>query len=320
MFIVEVIFLSNKTCPMYGGQAVVEGVMFGGKNVTVTAIRRKDQSIDFFQINNHENQIIKKLKKIPFLRGIVALIQSSANGSKHLNFSTERFDVNPGEEITEDTSKLTMIFGVAIVGVLSLIFGKLLFTVLPAFLADLLFGRLVPNQFFNNLIEGGIKIVLLFAYIIAISQTPFIKRLFQYHGAEHKVINAFEAGSPLTVENVKKYSRFHYRCGSSFIILSVIIGVIIYSLYNQFISPYDSIWDRIIQRIALIPLVIGVSYEVLRLTNSVREIPVLKWFGLPGIWLQTLTTKEPEDDQIEVSIAAFNRMRELDTKEKMLVM
>lgn len=305
---------------MYGGQAVVEGVMFGGKNVTVTAIRRKDQSIDFFQINNHENQIIKKLKKIPFLRGIVALIQSSANGSKHLNFSTERFDVNPGEEITEDTSKLTMIFGVAIVGVLSLIFGKLLFTVLPAFLADLLFGRLVPNQFFNNLIEGGIKIVLLFAYIIAISQTPFIKRLFQYHGAEHKVINAFEAGSPLTVENVKKYSRFHYRCGSSFIILSVIIGVIIYSLYNQFISPYDSIWDRIIQRIALIPLVIGVSYEVLRLTNSVREIPVLKWFGLPGIWLQTLTTKEPEDDQIEVSIAAFNRMRELDTKEKMLVM
>ncbi|GBF11016.1 DUF1385 domain-containing protein [Tepidibacillus sp. HK-1] len=312
--------MSNKTCPMYGGQAVVEGVMFGGKNVTVTAIRRKDQSIDFFQINNHENQIIKKLKKIPFLRGIVALIQSSANGSKHLNFSTERFDVNPGEEITEDTSKLTMIFGVAIVGVLSLIFGKLLFTVLPAFLADLLFGRLVPNQFFNNLIEGGIKIVLLFAYIIAISQTPFIKRLFQYHGAEHKVINAFEAGSPLTVENVKKYSRFHYRCGSSFIILSVIIGVIIYSLYNQFISPYDSIWDRIIQRIALIPLVIGVSYEVLRLTNSVREIPVLKWFGLPGIWLQTLTTKEPEDDQIEVSIAAFNRMRELDTKEKMLVM
>ncbi|MFT9487605.1 DUF1385 domain-containing protein [Tepidibacillus infernus] len=312
--------MSNKTCPMYGGQAVVEGVMFGGKNVTVTAIRRKDQSIDFFQINNHENQIIKKLKKIPFLRGIVALIQSSANGSKHLNFSTERFDVNPGEEIKEDTSKLTMIFGVAIVGVLSLIFGKLLFTVLPAFLADLLFGRLVPNQFFNNLIEGGIKIVLLFAYIIAISQTPFIKRLFQYHGAEHKVINAFEAGSPLTVENVKKYSRFHYRCGSSFIILSVIIGVIIYSLYNQFISPYDSIWDRIIQRIALIPLVIGVSYEVLRLTNSVREIPVLKWFGLPGIWLQTLTTKEPEDDQIEVSIAAFNRMRELDTKEKMLVM
>ncbi|OEF95501.1 hypothetical protein BHF71_04730 [Vulcanibacillus modesticaldus] len=309
--------MSNKNTQCYGGQAVVEGVMFGGKKYSVTAIRRKNKRIDYFEIQNKEKKSVSYLKKIPFLRGIVALIQASANGSKHLNFSTEHFDLDPDEEKNikdENISNLTMILGVAVVGVLSFIFGKVIFTALPAFLAELFFGKLVPNQFYNNLIEGGIKIIILFIYIIAISQAALIKRLFQYHGAEHKVINAFEAGEELTVENVKKYSRFHYRCGSSFIIFSVVIGVLIYSFYNGFISEYNSIWDRIIQRIALIPVVIGVSYEVLRFTNLLRDMPILKWLGLPGIWLQYLTTKEPDESQIEVSIAAFQRLRELDNQ------
>ncbi len=228
-----------------------------------------------------------------------------------MNFSAERFDVNPGEEIQQDTSKLTMILGVTVVGILSFIFGKLLFTALPAVLAQILFGKLIPNQFFNNLIEGLIKVLLLFGYILAIATTPFIKRLFQYHGAEHKVINTFESGEDLTVLNVKKHSRFHYRCGSSFMVLTVIIGVLIYSIVNVY-YPYHSIWDRVGQRILLIPVVIAVSYEFLRLTNAVRDIPVLKWLGLPGVLLQNLTTKEPDEDQIEVSIASFNRMRELE--------
>jgi len=304
--------MKKESCQLYGGQAVVEGVMFGGKQYSVTAIRRKDDSIEYYELPNNENNQVNLLKKIPFLRGIVALIQSSANGSRHLNFSTERYDVEPGEKNEEmSTSKVTMILGVAVVGVLSVIFGKMLFTALPAFLANLLFGKLVPDQFYNNLIEGGIKIIILLGYIYAISQAPFINRLFQYHGAEHKVINTFETDEELTVANVKKYSRFHYRCGSSFIILSVIIGVIIYSIYNEFI-PYNNLWDRILQRITLIPVVVGVSYEALRFTNYLRNIPVLKWLGLPGVWLQYLTTKEPDDSQIEVSIAAFNRLRDLD--------
>ena len=143
-----------KTCPIYGGQAVVEGVMFAGKKVTVTAVRRKDQSIEYLEMNNVENKTMKKLKKIPLLRGIVALFQSISNGSKHLNFSAERFDVNPGEEIQEDTSKFTMILGVTVVAILSFVFGKLIFTALPAALAQLLFGKLVPNQFLNNLLEN----------------------------------------------------------------------------------------------------------------------------------------------------------------------
>lgn len=313
--------MSKKTSSIYGGQAVVEGVMFGGKKVSVTAIRRKNNSIEYFEMPNNENKVIKSLKKIPLLRGIVALLQSAANGSKHLNFSTERFDVDPGEEEIleeEKKSKIAMILGVAVIGVLSLIFGKLLFTALPAFLANLLFGKLVPNQFFNNLIEGGIKIIILFTYIMAIAKTPFIKRLFQYHGAEHKVINTYEAGEELTVENVRNHSRFHYRCGSSFMILSVIIGVLIYSIYNYYV-PYHGTIDRVVQRIALIPLVIGVSYEALRFTNSVRSSKVLKWLGMPGVWLQVLTTKEPDDSQIEVSISAFNRMRELDSHPENIV-
>lgn len=309
--------MSKNSTPHYGGQAVVEGVMFGGKKISVTAIRRKDQSIEYLEIPNYDNKVVNRLKKIPFLRGIVALIISAANGSKHLNFSTERFDIDPNEDDAEiekenNVSKVTMVLGVAVVGVLSLLFSKALFSALPAFLAEFFFGTLVPNQFFNILIEGGIKIILLLSYIFAIAQVPFIKRLFQYHGAEHKVINAFEAGVDLTVDNVKKHSRFHYRCGSSFTVFSVFVGIIIYSLFNEFINPYDSILERVLQRLALIPVVIGFAYEVLKFTNSVRDNILLKWLGYPGIWLQLLTTKEPDESQIEVSILSFNRMRELD--------
>lgn len=302
----------NKTRD-YGGQAVIEGVMFGGQRVNVTAIRRKDQSIDYFEAIREDIKWVKPLKKIPIVRGVVGLIEASANGSKHLNFSTDKYDVDPKDddkiENASETSKLAMIFGVAAIGVLSLVVGKVIFTVVPAVLASILFDRLVTNQFVNNLIEGGIKLSILLAYILLISQTPLIKRLFRYHGAEHKVINAYEAGDELTIENVQRRSRLHYRCGSSFILLTVIIGVIVYSMF-----VYDNIWERIYLRLILLPLVIGLSYEALRLTNKLRDIPVLKYLGYPGLWLQLLTTKEPTDDQVEVAIASFNRMREFDEK------
>lgn len=298
----------------YGGQAVIEGVMFGGKKVIVTAIRRKDNSIEYFHEEKKQNRFLQPLKKVPLLRGIVGLIEASANGSKHLNFSSERYDVDPGEEdkVEEKESggwNLSMILGVAVVGVLSFIFGKLIFTVVPAILADILFTRWVTNNILQNLIEGAIKILLLLIYLFAISQTPLIKRLFQYHGAEHKVINTYEAGVELTVENVQKFSTLHYRCGSSFIIFTVLVGVIIYSFFQ-----YDSLWERIYQRIILLPLVIGASYEVLQFTNKLRDLPLLRLLGYPGLLLQKLTTKEPEDKQVEVAIASFKKMMELDQK------
>lgn len=311
--------MSQET-PSYGGQAVIEGVMFGGKHINVTAVRRKNQEITFLEVPRSDKRWVTKLRKIPLLRGLVSIIDSSAKGSKHLNYSAESYaeDELEPEELAKEQEKqkkkeegwsLGMIFGVAAMGILSFLFGKLIFTLVPVFIEDFLFRDVIDNYVVRNLIEGGIKMILLLIYLWAMSQTPVIKRLFQYHGAEHKVISAFEAGEELTVENVQKYSRLHYRCGSSFMMLTIILGVIIYSVF-----PWDNLWERVIQRLILLPVVICVSFEVLKGTNAVRDVPGLKYLGYPGLWLQLLTTKEPKDDQVEVSIASFNRMRELDAE------
>lgn len=304
----------SQTTAVYGGQAVIEGVMFAGQHVNVTAVRRKNQEITFYEIPKKETHaIVKVLKKIPFVRGVVSIIESAAKGSQHLTYSAEAYaedEAGPEEQPVapkKETWNLGMILGVAVVGVLSFLFGKFVMTLVPAALEEMLFKQAFDSIFLHNLLEGAIKIVLLLAYLWGISQTPIIKRLFQYHGAEHKVISAYEAGQELTIENVQKQSRLHYRCGSSFIIFTVIVGVIIYSFFE-----WNSMWERLVLRIALLPAVLGVSYEVLRATNALRDIPVLRWLGYPGLWLQLLTTKEPTDDQVAVSIASFNRMRELD--------
>ncbi|MCM3566647.1 DUF1385 domain-containing protein [Neobacillus mesonae] len=314
--------MSNSQKPVYGGQAVVEGVMFGGKYHYVTAVRRKDHSIEYFHLPRKANPALTKLKKIPFLRGIIAIIEASANGSKHLNFSSERYDVDPKDDETikeKEVSKLTMYLGVAVIGVISFIFGKFAFTLVPALLAELT-RPIFPSDFVQVLIESFIKLILLLSYIYFVSLTPLIKRVFQYHGAEHKVINTFESGAPLTIENVQSHSRLHYRCGSSFILFTVIVGLFVYLLV-----PTTPLWLRIVDRILLIPVVLGISFEVLQFTNKLRDIPVLKYLGLPGLWLQLLTTKEPDDEQVEVAIMSFQELlrreteTELDLKKEEIV-
>lgn len=226
-----------------------------------------------------------------------------------MQFSGDRYDVTPGEEVVEEEqsgSKLQMILGVAIVGVLSFLFGKFVFTLVPVFLAQAL-ATWVPGKTGQILLESGFKLLLLLSYLYIISLTPLIKRVFQYHGAEHKVINCYEAKLPLTVENVQAQSRLHYRCGSSFILFTVIVGMFVY-----FFVPTDPFWFRIVNRILLIPVVLGISFEVLQATNAVRNIPVLRFLGYPGLWLQLLTTKEPQDDQVEVAIASFNKLLEVE--------
>jgi uncharacterized protein YqhQ len=304
---------------IYGGQAVIEGVMMAGRNVHVTAVRKKDGSIDYLEVPKTEIGWVKVLKKIPFVRGIVGIIEASAKGAQHLNFSAEVFAEEENENGNKDDvkkqekpgflSNISMFLGVAVIGVLSFLFGKFVFTLVPAIIEEFLFKHTFSSQIGHNLVEGLIKIILLVGYIYAISLTPMIKRLFQYHGAEHKVISAYEAGVDLTVPNVQKFSTLHYRCGSSFIVFTVIVGVVIYSFVR-----YDSLLERVGQRLVLLPLVIGISYELLRFTNSLRTVPVLRYMGYPGLWLQKLTTKQPFDDQVEVSIASFNRMREAEQR------
>ncbi|MDP4096759.1 DUF1385 domain-containing protein [Paenibacillus sp. P96] len=299
----------------YGGQAVIEGVMFGGKRVNVTAVRRKNGDITFLEVPRRDSSLVNKLRRVPLLRGIVSIIDASAKGTKHLNYSADAYaedEMNPEERAAQQEKEdskwsLSMIIGVAAIGILSFLFGKLVLTLVPVVVEDFLFGDLFTSQIGHNLAEGVIKLILLLAYLWGISQTPMIKRLFQYHGAEHKVISAYEAGVELTPENVQKFSRLHYRCGSSFIMLTVIIGVIVYSLFT-----YENIWERMGQRIILLPVVLGLSFEFLKLTNSLRDVPVLRYLGYPGLWLQLLTTKEPSNDQVEVSIASFQRMLSLE--------
>ncbi|BBH21131.1 membrane protein [Paenibacillus baekrokdamisoli] len=312
--------MSQDSRNIYGGQAVIEGVMFAGKHANVTAVRRKNNEIMFYEVPRTTKPWLQKLKKIPLLRGIVAILESSAKGSQHLNFSLESYaeDELEGEQDEAKLAKakkaeekkgwsLSMIVGVAVAGILSFIVGKLVFTVVPAAVEQLLFGHAFSNIIVHNLIEGVIKILFLLSYLYIISLTPLIKRLFQYHGAEHKVISAYEAGVELTVANVQRYTRLHYRCGSSFIVFSVLVGIIVYSFFH-----WDSMWERIYLRVLLLPVVLGASYEALRFTNALRDTPVLRFLGYPGLWLQKLTTKEPNDEQVAVSIASFNRMLELD--------
>ncbi|MCM3389921.1 DUF1385 domain-containing protein [Ureibacillus chungkukjangi] len=282
--------------------------MFGGKDHTVTAVRRNDDSIEYFYAKKTKKPIYQKLKKIPFLRGVIALIESSGLGAKHLQFASERYDIDPGEEEDnqEEASKLQMILGVAVVGVISFLFAKFVFTLVPVFLAEL-FSPWISGKYPQIFLETFFKLILLLSYLYIISMTPLIKRVFQYHGAEHKVINCYEAGLDITVENVQKQSRLHYRCGSSFILFTVVIGMFVY-----FFFPTDPLWLRVVIRILLIPVVLGISFEVLQATNAVREIPVLKYLGYPGLWLQLLTTKEPKDEMVEVAIASFNKLHEVE--------
>ncbi|MGA8941724.1 MAG: DUF1385 domain-containing protein [Thermoactinomyces sp.] len=293
--------------------------MFGGRFIQVTAIQRKNGDIEYYELEKKEIGWLKPLKHLPFVRGLVSLVESSILSAKHMQYSSEKYDDDQEEEleqpspddIPEKGSRWEMILSVTIISILSLVIGKAIFTALPAYLASILFDRYVKDLILQNLIEGAIKTILLLGYLLVISQTPLIKRLYQYHGAEHKVINAFEHGETLTVENVQKYSTLHYRCGSSFIVFTIIVGVIVYSFFS-----YDNVWERIGIRLLLIPAVIGLSYEVLRLTNWLRNKPVLKYMGYPGLWLQKLTTKEPTDEQVKVAIKAFERMRKLDAEQE----
>lgn len=296
----------------YGGQALIEGVMFAGRKSFVSAIRRKDNSIEYFEVERKDSKIFNTFKKIPLVRGIVAIILSSANGVKHLDFAADRYDVDPADDALmeekkeKETSKLVMWLGIGAIGVLSFIIGKLIFTVTPAIVANF-FSGIVPSKPGQVLLEGAIKLIFLLSYIYFVALTPLIKKVFQYHGAEHKVINAYEAKLPLTIENVQKQSRLHYRCGSSFMLFTVIIGIFVY----MFVAT-DPLWWRIVNRILLLPLVIGLSFEVLQITNKVRSIPVLRFLGYPGLWLQLLTTKEPTDDQVDVALHSFAKVLEND--------
>lgn len=287
-----------------GGQAVLEGIMMRHGDDYAVAVRKPDGEI-FVQKEEYHSVIKwKALTKIPFIRGVFNFIDSMVLGIKTLMFSAEFYEdeeeVKSEKELTEEEiakkekqEKWMMNATVAI----SVVIAVAVFMVLPYFLSSLL-KPLMPSYHLRTLVEGFVRIGIFILYIALISRMDDVQRTFMYHGAEHKCINCIEHGLPLTVDNVRISSRQHKRCGTSFLFFVLAISIILLMLI-QVESPLM----RVIVRIALIPVIAGISYEVLKLAGR-SENPIINLLSRPGLAIQKLTTKEPDDSMIEVAIQA----------------
>lgn len=298
-----------------GGQAVIEGVMMRGSKGQATAIRKPDGKIEIDM--KKIVPITKKYKflNIPFIRGIFVLIDSLVTGINTLNYSASFFE-EEGEEESKFELWLKNKFGdksndliVGATMVLSFALAIGLFVALPTGIASL-FRILNLNPILLNLIEAIIRIVILLIYMYSISKMDDIYRVFQYHGAEHKTIFCYEAGEELTVENVRSFGRFHPRCGTNFLFLIMFVSIIIFSF-----TGWGSFFERLMLRILLIPIVSGITYELIRWLGKSENV-LSKVIAYPGLKLQELTTKEPDDDQLEVAIAALMTAEGIKSKEK----
>lgn len=298
-----------------GGQAVIEGVMMRGSKGQATAIRKPDGKIEIDM--KKIVPITKKYKflNIPFIRGIFVLIDSLVTGINTLNYSASFFE-EEGEEESKFELWLKNKFGdksndliVGATMVLSFALAIGLFVALPTGIASL-FRILNLNPILLNLIEAIIRIVILLIYMYSISKMDDIYRVFQYHGAEHKTIFCYEAGEELTVENVRSFGRFHPRCGTNFLFLIMFVSIIIFSF-----TGWGSFFERLMLRILLIPIVSGITYELIRWLGKSENV-LSKVVAYPGLKLQELTTKEPDDDQLEVAIAALMTAEGIKSKEK----
>ncbi|RJQ27673.1 MAG: DUF1385 domain-containing protein [Peptococcaceae bacterium] len=279
----------------YGGQAVIEGVMMRGPDSRAIAVRRPDQTIivDRRPVSTPGGRI--SFLKWPLLRGTMALIEALVLGIEALTYSANQA---VGEE--EELSVREMVLTIAV----ALGLAVFLFAILPVAAAHLL-KNMFPNVFLQNLIEGFFRIAVFLAYLVAISRLEDIKRVFQYHGAEHKVINAYEAGDELTVERVQRYPTFHPRCGTSFLLIVLLISILFFSFLGD-----QVLWWRILSRILLLPVIAGISYELLKLSGKYASVSWCRFFIAPGLWVQKLTTRGPDDAQVEVAISAFAALRE----------
>ena len=289
-----------------GGQAVIEGVMMRAKGMIATAVRRPDGKIIVRSEVFHS--LIERYPrlKIPVLRGAIGLIEMMYIGIRTLNYSAEvALDESAGES-TESTKCATTLTLVATLGI-ALILGIGIFFFFPLFAATQFFKiEQHPLQF--NLIAGGIRIAVLLIYLYAISLMKEVNRLFQYHGAEHKAVFTFEQNAPLTVSSAMRFTRFHPRCGTSFVLLVMFVSIFLFSLLDVGLLLFiDSLTLplRLATHIPCIPIVGGISYEVLKFSAKHSTSPLGRILVAPGLWLQKITTKEPDESQMEVSLAAI---------------
>ncbi|GLV58924.1 membrane protein [Dictyobacter sp. S3.2.2.5] len=312
----------------YGGQAVMEGVMMRGRNTVAVAVRRPEGDIYV-----HEEALTPKIYqnkylRLPFLRGMVLLWEMLVLGTRMMTLSaniatgavdptTELAtpDVREAEASSEagaspapTTGGVSMILPL----IVSLTFAIAIFFVGPLLLTSLLRGQ-IGDGWLNLTLEGVIRLLLLIGYLYLIGRVPDIQRVFGYHGAEHKAINAMEHGDALTVENVRRASRVHTRCGTGFMLLVMVVSIVVFAFIG---SP--SLLIKIISRIVLVPVVAGIAYELMRLGAANYRYRVVRWLLAPGLALQGLTTREPDDSMIECSIASLQRVLARDTEKQVV--
>lgn len=299
--------MSRKTS--VGGQAVIEGVMMRGTKGIATAVRTSDGEIKvkFEEVIPYSKK--NKFFSLPIIRGFVSLIESLVIGIKTLNYSASLFEGEEDEEA--EPSKFEkwidrvlgdrfndLVMGLSLV--LSLVFSVTIFFIIPTFAANL-FAKLNLNNIMLNLIEGIIRVMIFIAYIYLIGKMSDINRVFEYHGAEHKTVFCYENEDELTPEKASKHSRFHPRCGTNFLFLVMIVSIIIFSF-----TKWNSLPERILSRVLLLPVVSGVTYEIIRWMGKSKS-NISHVFAYPGLMLQKLTTREPDYSQLEVAIKALKR-------------
>ena len=286
-----------------GGQALIEGIMMRGPELIACAVRRPDGSIDL----STEPVRTHWYNKVPMLRGICNMVENLRCGYKYLMHSA---DISMTEEEAEAEQSAfdhwleahvgpkvqDILLGVS--AALGAVMAVVLFVFLPTFLTGLLSQAVTLGRWPKVLIEAAIKLALFLGYMALCSRMKEIRRMFQYHGAEHKTIACYEAGEPLTVENIRKHTRFHPRCGTSFLILVLLISILLYA-----VLPWSSIGLRVVCKLLLLPLLVAISYEVLKWSGRSNSL-LARAIAQPGLWLQRLTVFEPEDDMIEIAIAA----------------
>lgn len=305
--------MAENKCVSVGGQALMEGIMMNGPKGVAMALRLPDGKIETQLKHNKQLKDKYKFARIPFIRGPISFVEQMISGYKCLMESAEKtaaIEDDGTEEMGKVDKWLSDHFGptmMAVIGVVSAVIafaiGFFLFMWMPSFLADLVLGK--GSNPWKPAIEGAMRIIIFIAYMYIMSLMKDIKRLFMYHGAEHKSIFCYENGLELTVENVRKQSRFHPRCGTSFIfltlVLSILISTIIVLIFPQ-VRTYKAIW--MIVKILLLPLIMSVGYELIRYAGK-HDNAFSKISSAPGLWMQRITTKEPTDDIIEVGIASI---------------
>lgn len=289
-----------------GGQAVLEGIMMKNGSKYAVAVRKPDGEIEV-KVEEYTSAVKReKITKIPFVRGVFNFIDSLLLGMKTLTYSSSFWEDEKAEtvemtveEMKKKEKKENVIMTITMI--VSVIIAMGIFMVLPYFISSL-FSSFIDSRFLMTVIEAVVRISLFVVYILLISQMKDIQRVFMYHGAEHKCINCIEHGLELNVENVRKSSKQHKRCGTSFLFFVVLVSIIV-----CFFITVESPVLRVAIRIALIPLIAGISYEIIRLAGNSNN-PIINLLSLPGLAMQNLTTKEPEDDMIEVAIKAVEEV------------